>query len=130
MSKILICRCEDVLLLDIEDAIRSGHDDIESLKRYTGFGTGVCQGKSCVAAVARVLWERTSVAPSLITAFTPRPPLWPLPMRLLAAPDAPDAPDAPEVPDVQNASDAAGASNPKAPHPRDAGASSDGSACR
>ncbi len=88
MSKILICRCEDVLLSDIEHAIDAGHDDVESLKRYTGFGTGVCQGKSCVAHVARVLCERTGTAPQLVSPFTPRPPLAPIPLRLLAAPDA------------------------------------------
>jgi sarcosine oxidase, subunit beta len=90
MTKVLICRCEDVLLADIEDAIDSGHTDVESLKRYTGFGTGVCQGKSCVAPVARVLFERTGCAAHTISPFTPRPPIAPLPMRLLAAKDAED----------------------------------------
>lgn len=85
MSKVLICRCEDVLLSDIEGAIAAGHDDIESLKRYTGFGTGVCQGKSCVAAVGRVLAARTGIDPRLVAPFTPRPPIVPLPLRLLAA---------------------------------------------
>jgi sarcosine oxidase, subunit beta len=88
MTKILICRCEDVLLQDIEDAIDSGHADVESLKRYTGFGTGVCQGKSCVSAVARVLYERTGCPASSIAPFTPRPPIAPIEMRLLAADDA------------------------------------------
>jgi len=41
-----------------EEAIARGHDDIESLKRYTGFGTGWCQGKWCVALCARLLVER------------------------------------------------------------------------
>lgn len=93
MTKILICRCEDVLLGEIEDAIDSGHKDVESLKRYTGFGTGVCQGKSCVAAVARTLFERTGCPAASLSPFTPRPPIAPLPMRLLAAPDAPQARD-------------------------------------
>jgi sarcosine oxidase subunit beta len=85
MSKILICRCEDVLLRDVEDAIAGGHVDVESLKRYTGFGTGVCQGKSCVASVGKVLAERTGVHPNMLAPFTPRPPLVTIPMRLLAA---------------------------------------------
>jgi sarcosine oxidase subunit beta len=92
VSKILICRCEDVLLSEIEQAIEAGHDDIESLKRYTGFGTGVCQGKSCVAAVARVLCQRTGIAPGLLSPFTPRPPIAPLPLRLLAVADEEDEP--------------------------------------
>ncbi|MCK6549699.1 (2Fe-2S)-binding protein [Myxococcota bacterium] len=85
MSKVVVCRCEDVLLSDVEDAIAGGHVDVESLKRYTGFGTGVCQGKCCVATVGRVLAERTGVDPNMVAPFTPRPPLVPIPMRLLAA---------------------------------------------
>jgi NAD(P)H-nitrite reductase large subunit len=74
MTKTLVCRCEDVTLHELEDAIERGHDDIESLKRYTGFGTGWCQGKSCVALCARLLAERGGNAAMPIT---PRPPFHP-----------------------------------------------------
>jgi NAD(P)H-nitrite reductase large subunit len=75
MGKVLVCRCEDVTLHELEAAIERGHDDIESLKRYTGFGTGWCQGKSCVALCARLLSERGGDAS---TPFTARPPFHPL----------------------------------------------------
>lgn len=81
MAKTLVCRCEDVTLRELEEAIERGHDDIESLKRYTGFGTGYCQGKSCVALCARLLVERGGQA-SL--PFTPRPPFHPLRLADLA----------------------------------------------
>ncbi len=81
MSKTLACRCEDVTLRDIEDAVARGHTDIESLKRYTGFGTGWCQGKWCVALCARLLVERGG---SAALPFTPRPPVHPLPLAHLA----------------------------------------------
>jgi NAD(P)H-nitrite reductase large subunit len=81
MAKVLVCRCEDVTLHELEEAIARGHDDIESLKRYTGFGTGWCQGKGCVALCARLLAERGGDA-SL--PFTPRPPFHPLPLADLA----------------------------------------------
>lgn len=81
MSKTLVCRCEDVTLHELEEAIRRGHDDIESLKRYTGFGTGWCQGKGCVALCARMLIERGGNADMPIT---PRPPFHPLPLAALA----------------------------------------------
>ena len=55
MAKIIICRCEDVSLEDLKDAFESGQHDLESLKRYTGFSTGFCQGKSCSAHAARFL---------------------------------------------------------------------------
>ncbi|RYZ63715.1 MAG: (2Fe-2S)-binding protein, partial [Proteobacteria bacterium] len=36
MSKAFLCRCEDVTLHEAEAALAKGHDDIESLKRFTG----------------------------------------------------------------------------------------------
>ncbi|MBX3270763.1 MAG: (2Fe-2S)-binding protein [Sandaracinaceae bacterium] len=81
-NKVLICRCEDVLLDELEEAIAKGHDDLESVKRYTGFGTGWCQGKQCTALVARLLVSRGGVAPAL--PITPRPPFHPIPLADLA----------------------------------------------
>jgi len=81
MAKTLVCRCEDVTLDELEDAITRGHDDLESLKRYTGFGTGWCQGKSCVALCARILTERGGEASLPIT---PRPPFHPMALSDLA----------------------------------------------
>ena len=81
MAKVLVCRCEDVTLHELEDAVLRGHNDLESLKRYTGFGTGWCQGKGCVALCARLLRERSGDA---ALPFTPRPPFHPLPLGDLA----------------------------------------------
>ncbi len=38
--KIVLCRCEDVTLADLEHCVHRGYLDIEEVKRYTGFGTG------------------------------------------------------------------------------------------
>jgi bacterioferritin-associated ferredoxin len=81
VAKVLVCRCEDVTLHELEEAISRGHDDLESLKRYTGFGTGWCQGKSCVALCARLLVERGGCADM---PFTPRPPFHPTALADLA----------------------------------------------
>jgi NAD(P)H-nitrite reductase large subunit len=81
MSKTLACRCEDVTLHDLDEAIARGHTDIESLKRYTGFGTGWCQGKGCVALCAQLLVERGGAAALPIT---PRPPVHPIALCDLA----------------------------------------------
>ncbi len=81
MAKTLVCRCEDVTLDELEEAITRGHDDLESLKRYTGFGTGWCQGKSCVALCAKILVERGGEASLPIT---PRPPFHPTTLADLA----------------------------------------------
>jgi NAD(P)H-nitrite reductase large subunit len=84
MSKTLVCRCEDVTLHELTSAIGQGHRDIESLKRYTGFGTGHCQGKWCLATCARVLAEHGGDAGQGIT---PRPPYHPVSLAELAGID-------------------------------------------
>jgi bacterioferritin-associated ferredoxin len=81
-AKVLLCRCEDVTLAEVERAIDEGQDDIESLKRFTGFGTGWCQGKQCLVACAWVLEERAGMFP--LAPVTPRPPLHPMPLGMLA----------------------------------------------
>ena len=55
MGKRLLCGCEDVTLEEVRRAWAGGHRDLESVKRFTGFGTGPCQGKSCLALVTREL---------------------------------------------------------------------------
>jgi bacterioferritin-associated ferredoxin len=82
--KIIVCRCEDVTLSDIDRAVATGFVDLEEIKRYTGFGTGPCQGKECLRAVAKALAHATGRDPAQIAAFTSRPPLAPTPLRLLA----------------------------------------------
>ena len=58
MSKTIVCSCEDVALNEVYSAVRQGFTDIESLKRYTGIGTGKCQGKCCLIQTLRVLASR------------------------------------------------------------------------
>ena len=82
--KVVLCRCEDVTLGDLEHSVSRGYRDIEEVKRYTGFGTGPCQGKECLALVATELARLTGQPPSEIPPFTSRPPLAPTPLRLLA----------------------------------------------
>ena len=81
-DKIMICRCEDVTLREIEEAVAKGHDDLESLKRYTGFGTGWCQGKQCVALASRTLVALGGVSPE--APITPRQPFHPVLLGHLA----------------------------------------------
>lgn len=88
-GKIVLCRCEDVTLADLEHCVSRGYKDIEEVKRYTGFGTGPCQGKECLGPMATQLARLTERPPSEIPPFTSRPPLAPTPLKLLAlAPDA------------------------------------------
>ena len=55
MSKIILCHCEDVEVEELYSALQQGYGDLETLKRYTGIGTGKCQGKSCFVQTLRLL---------------------------------------------------------------------------
>src|SRR6516164_5938868 len=72
--KVILCRCEDVTLHDVEHAVAAGYADLEEVKRYTGFGTGPCQGKECLREVAHALARASARAPETIAPFTTRPP--------------------------------------------------------
>jgi bacterioferritin-associated ferredoxin len=82
--KVILCRCEDVTLADVEHAVHLGYADLEEVKRYTGFGTGPCQGKECLRAVALAIAEAAGRPPATLEPFTSRPPLVPTPLRLFA----------------------------------------------
>ena len=70
--KIILCRCEDVTLADVQRAVALGYTDVEEVKRYTGFGTGPCQGKECLGPIACALARLTGAAPS--PSIMARPP--------------------------------------------------------
>lgn len=49
MSKqdIIICRCEDVTLADVEAIMKEGYTSFEEIKRILRVGMGPCQGNTC-----------------------------------------------------------------------------------
>ena len=83
--KVILCRCEDVTLADVQHAVKLGRGDLEEVKRYTGFGTGPCQGKECLREVARAVAEAAGSDPAALSPFTARPPLVPVELGVLAA---------------------------------------------
>ena len=82
----LMCMCEDVTRHDVEEALAAGYTDLESIKRYTGLGTGSCQGRSCMAGLARLL-HQAGASPDRLQPMTARAPLWPTPLGVFAAGD-------------------------------------------
>ena len=81
-TKAIVCRCEDVTLSDIQHTIALGYGSVEEIKRYTGLGTGPCEGKECMAQAARLCAQAGAVR---VEAFTSRPPVQPVPLALFAA---------------------------------------------
>lgn len=94
-DRTFVCRCEDVTLTELEHAFAAGLTTIEEIKRYTGFGTGPCQGKECMAAVARELVRRGLAEPDTLAPFTARPPTEPVSFGALATVPDPFAKEQP-----------------------------------
>jgi sarcosine oxidase subunit beta len=82
--KVILCRCEDVTLADVQHAVRLGYVDVEEVKRYTGFGTGPCQGKECLRGVVAAIAEAAGRDATTLAPFTSRPPLVPTELAILA----------------------------------------------
>lgn len=76
--KVIICRCEDVTLDEIEKAFEQGFKDIESLRRYLKIGTGPCQGKTCIPMLQKILSNMKHS--SEMENITTRPPETPVPL--------------------------------------------------
>ncbi len=78
---IIVCRCWDVTLDEVEEAVDQGIDDPEELKRILHVGMGPCQGRTCGKIVNRILSEKMRKPSSQIGSTKPRPPLVSLPIR-------------------------------------------------
>jgi bacterioferritin-associated ferredoxin len=84
-DRVFLCRCEDVTRAEIDHAIELGMRTIEELKRYTGLGTGPCQGKECMSVLVSLLVARGLADPATVQPFTARPPTEPVTLGALAS---------------------------------------------
>lgn len=78
MTKMLICRCEEITEEEIRQAVKDGADTIDAVKRRTRAGMGLCQGHTCSKLVARIISEETGKALSDIMQKSSRPPVRPI----------------------------------------------------
>ncbi|RKX56280.1 MAG: (2Fe-2S)-binding protein [Thermotoga sp.] len=83
-SSPIICRCEEVTLEQIEQAIDSGATDFEELKRLTRVTMGPCGGKNCKLIVLGILSRKTGVPISELSHGTSRPPVKPVEFSLFS----------------------------------------------
>ena len=90
----IACRCEDVLLSEVESATRSGYRGVEVVKRYSAFGTGLCQGRYCLPDTLLVLSILEGRPPVEVGTITTRPPVFPTPLGTFAGLDASTPPEA------------------------------------
>ena len=89
-----ICRCEDVTVEDCLSAARGGLATVEEIKRFTGLGTGPCQGRECMVPLCELLVREGVSSPQHLRPFTARPPAEQVSLGALAAGhDAPSEED-------------------------------------
>jgi sarcosine oxidase subunit alpha len=79
------CPCVDVLVAEVERAVRSGYHGIEVVKRYSSLGSGICQGRYCLPDALLLLSILEGRPPPEVGYITQRPPVVPTPLAALAS---------------------------------------------
>lgn len=74
-SKIIICRFEDITLLDIHRCFEMGFTTVEDIKRLTRVGMGPCQGRDCIHLVIDEISKFTGISKENIKGMKSRPNL-------------------------------------------------------
>ncbi len=79
-----ICRCEEVSLGAIREAMDGGAESLGALKRITRAGMGRCQGRYCAGFIAGMLRARSGRPLDELEFFAPRAPFKPVPIGAVA----------------------------------------------
>ena len=82
-TKQFVCVCEDITHKDLAQGVAEGFDEVETLKRYSTFSMGPCQGRMCSTSSARIC-ARYAGAELATRTTTARPPVTPVPLGVLA----------------------------------------------
>lgn len=86
----VICRCEEVTLGQIKEALQNGARSIGEVKMLTRTGMGNCQGRMCERSAAAIVAQKLApdgAGMEKIGYYSVRPPLHPLPQSFLARAD-------------------------------------------
>jgi len=80
----LVCRCEEITVGEIRQAIAEGAIDVVGVKRRTRAGMGLCQGKTCEKMVQQILASELCIGPEQTGSSSIRPPVRPITFGTLA----------------------------------------------
>jgi bacterioferritin-associated ferredoxin len=83
---VLICRCEEISEREIREAIADGATTLTGVKRRTGAGMGLCQGRTCRRLISGILTQQAGIDPADIEPSTTRPPVRPVKVGTLLNP--------------------------------------------
>lgn len=77
MRDVIICRCEEVTLSQLEEIIKHHDPSARELKLRTRAGMGICGGKTCRPLLDKVLQKLTDKAPTDDIPLKVQPPVRP-----------------------------------------------------
>jgi len=80
----IVCRCEEVTLGEIKEAIAQGAIDVVGVKRRTRAGMGLCQGRTCEKMIQQILSQELGISPDKTGNSSVRPPVRPVTFGTLA----------------------------------------------
>jgi thioredoxin reductase len=80
----ILCRCEGARLAALKQAVAGGAATTAEVKAVTRCGMGECQGRVCGQAVAQITARLTGQTVEQVGLFTPRPPVFSLPVERLS----------------------------------------------
>jgi NAD(P)H-nitrite reductase large subunit len=83
-DEMIVCRCEEITVGEIKEAIMQGARDVVGVKRRVRAGMGLCQGRTCEKLVQQILCQELKIAPAETGSTSPRPPVRPMTFGNLA----------------------------------------------
>jgi len=88
----IVCRCEEVTVGEVRRQIRPGSRDPNAVKSLTRIGMGLCQGHNCSQQVSAMFAQATGRPMVELPPLSPRPPVRPVPIGLIADTSVPEMP--------------------------------------
>ena len=80
-DNVLICRCNEVSLKEIKEAIKECALTVKDVKRRTRAGMGLCQGRTCGNTVARIIANELKIPIEEVEMDTQRIPVRPVKIK-------------------------------------------------
>ena len=81
---VVVCRCEEITVGEIRQAIREGATTLTGVKRRTRAGMGLCQARTCETLVLRILAEELGKRVADFASTSVRPPVGPVTFGVIA----------------------------------------------
>lgn len=79
----IICRCEQVTLRQVREAIAYGAQSVSDVKNLVRTGMGNCQGRTCGSIIAQILAAETGRKLADVQYLNIRPPIHPVPLAVV-----------------------------------------------